>query len=62
VSKVVDVGKNWKAKSRCMGTESPLFNHMMFASSFLLHVEVGWLVKKLNPLLEGDFCSDGRLH
>ncbi len=39
-----------------------LFNHKTFASSCLLHVEVGWLVKKLNLLLEGDFCSDGRLH
>ncbi len=39
-----------------------LFNHMTFASSFLLHVEVGWLVKKVNPLLEDDFFSDGRLH
>ncbi len=39
-----------------------LFNHMMFASSCLLHVEVGRLVKKLIPLLEGDFCSDGQLH
>jgi hypothetical protein len=28
---------------------------MTFASSCLLHVDVGWLVKKLNPLLEGDF-------
>ncbi len=36
-----------------------VFNHMAFALSCLLHVEVGRLVNKMNPLLEGDFFSDG---